>query len=115
MFSLILTIGVVCLIVGGVILFASEGDDGLKTFVFGIIFLLIGIIGKCSSNSPHTQKEKESAVDSTQVQIPKDSIYSVRFIISWKDANEIKCGSNVILKGKTEKGVGDTLTINLNP
>lgn len=111
-------IGIASLIIGIVLMCIDdwEWEDflnplGIVIAVFGagcIIWAFIWMFEK-----PKSEVKAEVLVaDSTQVQVVPDSIYAIQYIITWKTDEEIKCG-DIILKGKTEKGVGDTITINL--
>jgi len=118
-----LFLGIILLIIG-IVCAVNAGDSydwedlwiggGVVGIFAGIVMIIVSIVGLCGGlDKKETSKTEVISTDSTQVHIVPDSIYAIQYIISWKDENEIKCGQNVILKGKTEKNVGDTIIIDM--
>lgn len=88
--------------------------------IFGIVLQLIGgiclaiwFVKLMISDVASEVATKNETTDSTQVQIPKDSIGEMIFVISWKDEDGVWAGQNIKLKDRTEKNIGDTINIKL--
>lgn len=74
-----------------------------------ILFMTWGCLS-LSDKEKTEEKKSEVVSDSIRVQ---DAIEKMVFVVSWKDEDGVWAGQNVKLIGKTEKNIGDTITINL--
>ena len=123
MWIFLLVLGIIILIVG--IIYAFNIEDSsyndeiwfiLGAFIGiigGIILTICSIVGLNGGFDDHSVKTEVAVVSDAVPVIPKDSIYAVQYVISWKNEDGVWCGSNVKLFGKTEKNIGDTIVVNI--
>ena len=118
-----LILGIVLLIGGFVCYFISEDSydweellaiGGIMSMVAGIFMIVFGTIGVCGGfDKPSSATQTITLVNDIPVAIPKDSIYAIQYVISWKDEDGAQCGQNVKLLGRTDKNIGDTIIVNI--
>lgn len=98
----------------------SYEDEWMASAIISLIVGIVmtawaGIYKLCDKTITENPKTEVVVVDSTQVQVqvPKDSIGEIKFIITWKDEDGVWAGKNVKLMGRTEKGINDTIIIKI--
>lgn len=108
--TFLLIAGVCIGCVGLIAVGLTDGETGFGPSFGGMLMVIFGILMQ-SGPTKETKKDETSAIDSTQVVIPKDSIYAVRFIVQSKDTDGVYVGNGIKLMGHTEKNDGDTIII----
>lgn len=108
MTTFIVILGIFLAIGGSILLVMTDGDMGMAWVIFGFTIIFFVAIDRIYNDAP-----KSEPIITNAILIPTDSIVEIKFVISDISEDGIWCGQNIKLKGRTEKNIGDTITIKL--
>lgn len=87
---------------------------GIFLVFVGVSMVVGSLLFIYDTDAPSQSKEEAILVDSTVILLPHvDSITAIKFVIYSKEGNEIYVGNSTVLRGYTDKSIGDTITVNL--